>query len=163
LPVGAGPNYIVYEASQNRAYVTSPASKSLSIIENATGAAPTVITLPLTGTACSGVPISVTALADGTRVYVADKATNTVCVLNTTNNQFVRSIPVGTAPVFIASDSDSMRVYTANSGSQDVSIIETSTDTKVPVTICAGPPMADAQGHVTCPASFIPNYIAMTP
>jgi len=128
LPVGLGPNYITYEASLNRAYVTSPAGNSLSIIDNNTG---TVQTVSLAGPPCNAQqPISVTALADGTRVYVADDVTSSVCVLNTTSNTFTKRIClvqeptppaapaapcVGSAtPVFIASNSDATRVYTAN-------------------------------------------------
>ena len=127
--VGPGPNYITYQATLNRAYVTSPAGNSLSIIDNNTG---TVLPpISLAGAPCNGQhPISVTALADGTRVYVADDVTNSVCVLNTTNNTFTKRIClvqepatpaaptapcVGSAtPVFIASNSDATRVYTAN-------------------------------------------------
>ncbi|MGO9211170.1 MAG: beta-propeller fold lactonase family protein [Terriglobales bacterium] len=164
LPVGAGPNYITYQATLNRAYVTSPAGNSLSIINNNLG---TVQTLPMAGAPCNGQhPISVTALADGSRVYVADDVTNSVCVFNTINNTFTTSIPVGTTPVFIASNSDSTRVYTANSGSYDVSIIQTSNDTPVtlsdgvtPLTICAGPTLP----NVPCTSGFVPVFIAMTP
>ena len=125
LPVGAGPNYIFYQATLNRAYVTSPAGNSLSIINNNLG---TVQTFPMAGPPCNGQhPISVTALADGSRVYVADDVTSSVCVLNTTSNTFTKRIClvqdpgnpaapcVGSAtPVFIASNSDATRVYTAN-------------------------------------------------
>jgi len=129
--VGTGPNYIVYDPTLNRAYVTSPAGDSLSIIENATGAVPTVTTVSAAPAPCNGTtPTSVTALADGTRAYVADSSGNSVCILNTTSNTFTKRIClvqepatgapptapcVGNAtPVFIASDSDSFRVYTAN-------------------------------------------------
>ncbi|MFI5090796.1 MAG: YncE family protein [Terriglobales bacterium] len=129
LPVGAGPNYITYQATLNRFYVTSPAGNSLSIIDNNTG---TVLPpISLAGAPCNGQhPISVTALADGTRAYVADRDGNSVCVLNTTSNTFTKRIClvqdpatpaaptapcVGSAtPVFIASNSDATRVYTAN-------------------------------------------------
>ena len=162
--IGAGPNYIVFQASLNRAYITSPAGNSLSIIDNNMG---TMQTRSLAAAPCNAQhPISVTALADGTRVYVADDVTSSVCVLNTTNNTFTKSIPVGTAPVFIASNSDSTRVYTANSGSADVSIIQTSSDTTVkqndgvtPLTICAGPTVPGAP----CTSTFSPKFIAMTP
>ncbi len=132
--VGVGAQYIVYQASQNRAYVASPGANSqcgnvqspcLYVIENNTG---TVTPVSVAGAPCNGQhPISVTALADGTRVYVADDMTNSVCVLNTTNNTFTKRIClvqepgnpaapcVGSAtPVFIASNSDATRVYTAN-------------------------------------------------
>jgi YVTN family beta-propeller protein len=80
---------------------------------------------------CNGLtPISITALADGTRAYVADSGGNSVCILNTTSNTFTKRICLvqepasgapptapcvgGAAPAFIASDSNSFRVYTAN-------------------------------------------------
>jgi len=127
--VGPGPNYITYQATLNRAYVTSPAGRSLSIIDNNTGTVSPPISLA--GPPCNGQhPISVTALADGSRVYVADDVTSSVCVLSTTSNTFTKRIClvqepappaaptapcVGSAtPVFIASDSDATRVYTAN-------------------------------------------------
>jgi YVTN family beta-propeller protein len=99
-------------------------------------------------------PVSLTALADGTRVYVADDPTNSVCVLNTTNNTFIKSIPVGAAPVFIASDPDSRRVFTANSGSGDVSLIQTADDTTVKRS--DGTPLTIAVGGT-------PTFIAITP
>ncbi|HYN15539.1 MAG TPA: YncE family protein [Terriglobales bacterium] len=132
--VGAGSKYIIYQASQNRVYVASPGANSqcgavqfpcLYVFENNTG---TITPVSLAGVPCNGQhPIAVTALADGTRAYVADDVTNSVCVLNTTSNTFTKRIClvqdpanstdpcVGSAtPVFIASDSDSTRVYTAN-------------------------------------------------
>jgi YVTN family beta-propeller protein len=129
--VGTGPNYIVYDPMLNRVYVTSPPDGSISIIENATGAAPTVTKVSLAPAPCNGTtPISITALADGTRAYVADQTGNSVCILNTTSNTFTKRICLvqepatgapptaacvgSAAPVFIASDSDSFRVYTAN-------------------------------------------------
>jgi DNA-binding beta-propeller fold protein YncE len=128
-------------------------------------------TVSLASAPCNGQhPISVTALADGSRVYVADRDGGNnggqVCVLNTTSNAFTKNIPIlsvtfddqgnpipviPTRPIFIASDSDSFRVYTANSGSADVSVIQTADDTLVmvpaqndipaePLTFCGGPP-----------------------
>ena len=123
--VGPAPNYIAYEGTRNRAYVTSPTGNSLSIIDNNLG---TVQTVSTAGLPCNGQhPISVTGLADGSRVYVADNVANSVCILNTTNNTFTKRIclvqdpGVATAPcigsatpISIASNSDATRVYTAN-------------------------------------------------
>jgi YVTN family beta-propeller protein len=178
LPVGAGPNYITYQASLNRFYVTSPSDKSLSIINNNVDQNQCALTpglcvqkVSLAGAPCNAQhPISVTALADGTRVYVADDATNSVCVLNTTSNTFTKRIclvndstdpaspcPGGItppAPVFIASDPDSRRVFTANSGSGDVSLIQTANDTTVKRS--DGTPLTIATGGT-------PTFIAITP
>jgi YVTN family beta-propeller protein len=178
LEVGAGANYMVYDPALNRAYVTNTSGNSLSIIQNATAVPPAQATVLATvslaspPSPCNGQhPVSVTALANGSKVYVADQGTNSVCVLNTSSNTFVKSICVGTAPIFIASDSDSFRVYTANSGSFDVSVIQTADDTPVmvpgnpatPLTFCAGPPNVGVNGSVACLPGFVPKYIAMTP
>ena len=171
--VGIGSKYIFYEATSNRAYVASPGANSpcggamspcLYVFENNTGM---VTPVSMSGPPCNALhPIAVTALADGSRAYVADDMTNSVCVLTTTNNAFTTSIPVGTAPVFIASDPDSNRVLTANSGSFDVSLIQTISDTTVkqsdgvtPLTICAGPTVPGSP----CASGFIPTFIAITP
>jgi YVTN family beta-propeller protein len=74
-------------------------------------------------------PRSVTALADGSRAYVANSGSGTVSVINTLNNTVVKTIPVGTAPLSVGSAPDSSRVYVANSGSNNTSIIRTSDDT----------------------------------
>jgi YVTN family beta-propeller protein len=162
IPVGTESKYVIHQASQNRTYVASPGADSqcgnllspcLYVIENNTGI---VTPVPMSGPPCNALdPIAVTALADGSRAYVADDKTNTVCVLNTTNNTFAKSIPVGTAPVFIASDPDSRRVLTANSGSGDVSIIDTISDTTVK--------KSDGTTPLTIPTGGTPTFIAITP
>jgi YVTN family beta-propeller protein len=130
LPVGAGPNYIVYDPTLNRAYITSPAGNSLSIIENATATAPmapSVTTVSTAAAPCNAVsPISVTALVDGTRAYVADQVTNNVCVLVTSNNTFMKAISVGSPPattIGIVSDPDSTRVHAASSATLPIASI----------------------------------------
>jgi len=163
LSVGDSPNYIYYEATLNRFYVTSPADNSLSIINNnvdpnqcASTPSLCVQKVSTAGPPCNGQhPISVTALADGSRAYVADDMTNSVCVLNTTTNTFTKSIPVGTAPVFIASNPDSTRVLTANSGSGDVSLIQTSDDTTVK--------QSDGVTPLTITTGGTPTFMAITP
>jgi len=131
ITVGAGPNYAFFDRTLKRVYVTNRAGNSLSIIDASTGAPSLIATVPETG-ACTGAgPIAVTATSDGTRVYVANHDSNNVCVLNTTNNTFVRSISVGTAPVSIQAAADGSKVFVANSGSSSVSDIRTSDDTVV--------------------------------
>jgi len=156
--VGPAPNYITYEATRNRAYVTSPSGNSLAIIDNNLG---TVQTVSTAGPPCNGQhPIWVTALSDGTRVYVADDVTNSVCILNTTNNTFTKRICLvqdpgnGTAcigsatPISIASNSRATRVYTANQYTTGPFTISS---------ICRGttaPCSSPASGVVTVTGSF---------
>ena len=76
-------------------------------------------------------PVSVTALADGSRAYVANSGSNTVTVINTSNNTVSKTINVGMNPVSIASSVDSTKVYTANKDSDSISVIRTTDDTVV--------------------------------
>jgi len=132
IPVGAGPNFVFFDKTLKRAYVTSPAGNSLSILD-ASGAAPALMaTAAVGGAPCSGAaPVSVVAIADGSRAYVANRDSNNVCVLSTLTNTFTKQVPLGTAPVSIAAAPDGTKVYTANSGSGDVSVILTSNDTEL--------------------------------
>jgi YVTN family beta-propeller protein len=76
-------------------------------------------------------PQSVTALADGSRIYVANTGSNSVSVISSLNLVATKTVAVGTAPVSISSDGDSTKVFTANRDSKDVSVIVTSTDTEI--------------------------------
>lgn len=77
-PVGAGANFIFYDPNLNRLYVTNPATNMLYVFSDTGGANDTPVQLAAisfaTGSAmcpsgCS--PESVTALANGSRFYVA--------------------------------------------------------------------------------------------
>jgi YVTN family beta-propeller protein len=85
LPVGAGANFIFYDPHLNRLYVTNPVTNTLYVFSDTGGVSPTTNTVAdipaqlaaisfASGSApcpsgCS--PASVTALADGSRFYVA--------------------------------------------------------------------------------------------
>jgi YVTN family beta-propeller protein len=101
LPVGVGANYVFYDPNLNRLYVTNPATAQVYVFADTggvdgTGAlndtpvllTPSPLTVPgLTAgskpLACSGcgavIPVSVAALLDGTRFYVASYQTATPC------------------------------------------------------------------------------------
>ena len=79
---------------------------------------------------------------DGSKVYVANRATNTVSVIATATNTVVGSpITVGTNPVGVAVTPDGSKVYVANFGSNTVSVIDTATNTVVgsPITVGSNP------------------------
>jgi len=96
LPVGGpGANYVVYDSNLNRLYVTNPAAGSIFVFAATGGANDTPVPLPAgttTGgqitiaapsvcaaTTCNGVvPVSIAALPDGSRFYVASYATTPV-------------------------------------------------------------------------------------
>lgn len=78
LPVGAGANFIFFDPILNRLYVTNPLTSTLYVFSDTGGANDTPLQLTAISFAAGSAPcpsgcapISVTALADGTRFYVA--------------------------------------------------------------------------------------------
>jgi YVTN family beta-propeller protein len=82
LPVGAGANFILYDPHLQRLYVTNPANSTLSVFSATGGPGDTPQLLSAINLASGAVtgnyptcanlcPVSVTALPDGSRVYVA--------------------------------------------------------------------------------------------
>ncbi len=162
FPVGVGPNYAVFDPKLRRVYVTSPVDKSITIFDTTNTATPNPLTISLAGAPCNAAfPIWITALADGTRAYVADRDTDTVCVMTTSNNLFTAAIPLRLAaqppkgPIAIGSDSDSRRVYTANAISADASIIDTSTNTTLK--------QNDNVTPLVIPVGGTPTFLVMAP
>jgi DNA-binding beta-propeller fold protein YncE len=52
-------------------------------------------------------------------------------VINTLNNTFTKSIPVGSTPVSIGASASGTKVYTANSASNNISVIRTDLDAEI--------------------------------
>jgi len=82
IPVGIGANFVLYDAHLQRLYVTSPATSTLYVLSATGGPGDTpqlLNAVNLAGSAVNGnypgctsvCPVSVTALPDGSRVYVA--------------------------------------------------------------------------------------------
>lgn len=137
IALGASPTFLWYDAGLKRVYTANTASNSVSIID-AVQPSPTMPTLltaapiDMTAAPCLGSsPTSVVALPDGSRAYVANSATNNVCVISSLSNTVTKSIAVGTAPISITSSADGTKVYSANSGSQNISVIRTDSDSEV--------------------------------
>ena len=132
VAVGAGVNFMLYDPKLNRLYITNPTAGTVSILDASTdppnSLTPVVISeySPQISTdpqnPCHGqpvTPVSVTALPDGTRAYVASyqvsgaQICSQLSVINTTNNTVASTTglvftvpPVGalTTAVPIASD-----------------------------------------------------------
>ncbi len=75
--VGAGANYMIYNSFLNRLYVTNPVTNNLITLNAATDP-PTVMFT----TAIAASPLSVTALSDGSRVYVGSLKQVAPCTSN---------------------------------------------------------------------------------
>jgi YVTN family beta-propeller protein len=96
--VGAGANYMLYERTRNRLYVTNPVAGTLTILDASTSALTIPPTDPLTvlrtfsfaasnaaDAPCPGgcTPVSVAALPDGSRAYVASYQITPTCTNQT--------------------------------------------------------------------------------
>jgi YVTN family beta-propeller protein len=82
LPVGAGANYIFFDPHLNRLYVTNPATSMVYVLS--AGDTPTQLAAISFGAGSAMCPLgcsptSVTALADGSRFYVASYQTAASC------------------------------------------------------------------------------------
>lgn len=161
-PVGVGANYILYDKSMNRLYVTSPAS-GLVYIFSAAGNTPTPLPTPsgnppgalvippvppcATAPATCGpvTPVSVAALPDGSRFYVASYQTQTPC-----SDPYAGSGPC-IIPMLTVFDAHSLAIRTASSSYFGAEL-----------SLLSGPPFVPADFSTTPPKP--PQYaIPATP
>src|SRR5437870_7644746 len=82
ISVGAGANFMLYDKSLNRLYITNPAANTLTIVDLAADPPKLIATLNLTtglNPLCPVGCLSVTALPDGSRAYVATAQESSIC------------------------------------------------------------------------------------
>jgi YVTN family beta-propeller protein len=155
--VGIGADYMFYDPTLDRLYVTNPASNTLTVLDASTDGL-----TPMTAFVAN--PISVTALPDGTRAYVASAAvsgtspqtvSSGVTVLNTNDLSVKTIISLAAVPAVCATKvpselstaaaADSSRVYVGNCDAGNTAVIQTSNDTlllKIPAPLGAFAPPA---------------------
>jgi len=154
LPVGSSPFGAAVTPDGRRAYVANPGSDSLSVIDGADTADPTVTSLPL---AVGSRPGAVAITPDGKYAYVTDGGSGTVSVIDgadTTHPTVSASPPltVGSGPVAVAITPDGKYAYVTNVSSGTVSVID-GADTTHP-TVSASPPLTVGNN---------PDAVAITP
>ncbi len=165
VAVGAGADFFYYDSHRNRLYIPNPTTGRVGIYDASTDSLTNLGTIDLTapipgggGTPCPNTgcaPVSVTALPDGTRAYVASyyldsnsaNCTQTPClqaqvtVIDQLTNQVTKAIPlpevsastVGDCAatrfrVFAAAASDSSRVYVSSCDAGSVASINPAGD-----------------------------------
>jgi YVTN family beta-propeller protein len=137
IGVGGGPSLLRFDPKLQRVYVAN--STGVSVIAHSNDCNSTSLTAaPIPGT---GLALSVTALADGSRAYAALSNGN-VAVIDAGSNTLRKIISgqgVTSTNVSIGSSADSTKVYVANSGDLSVVgvkgkvfVIRTSDDTVIP-------------------------------
>lgn len=133
ITVGATPKFLLFDKKLQRVYVANSGGNTVSIINHAADCSASSST-PVTVHAG---PQSITALADGSRAYVAN-SDGTVSVILTSSNTVkifpgpLDNISAGGAAttVSIGSSIDSAKVFVANSGGT-ISVIRTSDDSRI--------------------------------
>lgn len=186
IPVGASPNFAFYDTVRKRVYVSNTGSNTISIIKaDSIDLAHGVLPVKLADVTVSGPPISVAAIADGTRAYAAlggcPSGTNHVNLMTTslggpklascTGNQvsvidaigLVQSkvITLGSGVVSIAAATDGTRVYAVNSHDGTISIIRTSTDSEV-LRMMAPAQSLSCTNPAICPATAQTPFQVLT-
>ncbi|HUK25602.1 MAG TPA: YncE family protein [Terriglobales bacterium] len=135
-PVGAGANFMFYDGTLNRLYVTAATANTLTVLSARSDPPQVLATVPMPAS-----PLSVTALPDGSRAYVASDlvsggtATSQVTVINTSDNSVKTTIPLLSVPsvctgstrfrLYAAASADSSRVYVSNCDAGSTAVIST--------------------------------------
>jgi YVTN family beta-propeller protein len=141
VAVGVGANFMLYDSTRNRLYVSNPLANTVTYLQASTDA--------LTATVLAiANPISVAVLPDGTRAYVSSAAVSTsggvtyvtsrITVINASSGSVTTTIPLTSVAQVCASNpselsmaaaADSSRVYVGNCDAGNVAIIQTLSDT----------------------------------
>ncbi|MBV8052579.1 MAG: YncE family protein [Acidobacteriaceae bacterium] len=138
--VGIGADFMVYDPTLNRLYVTNPVANTVVAIDASNDSLP-AISSPVSVPS----PVSVTVVPNGTRAYVASaivsgaNVTSRVTVLNAADLTVKATIPLTSVPLVcatqtwselsIAAAADNSRVYVGNCDARNTDVIQTSNDT----------------------------------
>lgn len=104
------------------AYVAN--ESQIALVNTGSNQVTTIPLAPIGGP--PNVPYAVTASPDGNSIYVANRTSGTISVINTADNTVSASIPVGLAskPSGVVISPDGNWLYVANNASNDVSVID---------------------------------------
>ena len=186
---GANPslasNFAFYDNVRKRVYVTNPGNNSVTVIKADSinlGADPQILPKFLARVPVGGSPISVGAIADGTRAYAAlgncpavaggINHTNLLANLAGCNGNQVavidavglfqsKLITVGSGAVSIAPSTDGTKVYVPNAHDGNISIIKTATDTEL-MRMAAPLQNISCTNPAVCPASPQTPFMVLT-
>jgi YVTN family beta-propeller protein len=115
---GAGPKVIAVDPNRGFAYVTSPASDTVTVIDDSDHVAATV---PVGDN-----PIGVAVDPVGRRVFVANYVGNSVSVIDADTLSVVATVATGVQPIAVAVDRSSRKAYVSCYGSSSVTVIDSS-------------------------------------
>ena len=134
----------VHTSESNRLYVADTGNGTISVIDtfanvvvNTWAVAPANVGSPLPLPDRVSQPIALAELPNGTKIYSANKGTNSVSSINTQDGSINAVIPLSAAPVWIVANVDNTHLYVLDTADL-ISVIDATTDTIVS-SVSAGP------------------------
>ncbi|HWA86716.1 MAG TPA: autotransporter-associated beta strand repeat-containing protein [Opitutus sp.] len=142
ITLASGAFAAAVRGDQAFAYVTVDGPDSVNVIDTSTLAVVQTITTGVNG------PNGVVLSPDGTKLYLANHAANTVVVysVDSTTGQLSApgTITPGTGPRWLVLKPDGTRLYVVNQSSNDVSVVDTSSNTVVATVPVGSQPVSAA-------------------
>ena len=120
IPVGSGPEPIVFDSNKNDIYVANYDSHNVSVIVDSTNTVTATISI---GYNPGGIAFD----PHNNDIYVTNYNGNSVSVIDDSTNTVIDTISVGNNPFGIAFDPHNNDIYVANYGDNTVSVIATLT------------------------------------
>jgi YVTN family beta-propeller protein len=151
-------------------YVTNQGSDNTSVISLAALAQTTSIALPAT----SHQPVAIAGNVANSKMYIVDNGSNDVTVVSTTDNTVLKTIQVGSHPIWGVMAENGVQVFIVNQGDGtaanpgSVSVIDTNLDIVIP---CTDNPSLPGKCNATtgaisvgnAPATSAPNFAFYDP
>ena len=134
-------------------YIANRDSNNISVI--ASGVQAVIDTIPLP--AGDSHPVSIAGNTANNQIFVVNQQSGTVTQISTLDNTVVRSITVGSQPIWGVMSTDGLFVFVVNQGDGTVSVIDASTGAIVPCAMGPSCPSGNAI-KVGAGASSSPNF-----
>lgn len=145
-------------SSTGNIYIANRDSNNISVIAAGVQAVTATIQLPPGDTQ----PVSIAGNSANNQIFVVNQQSGTVTQISTLDNTVVRSITVGSLPIWGVMSTDGLFVFVVNQGDGTVSVIDASTGAIVPCTVGPSCPGGNAI-KVGASASSSPNFAFYEP
>jgi YVTN family beta-propeller protein len=115
ITVGKNPERIIEDAANNRLFVLNSDQETISVVDTTTDAVTTTVSLLSSADSPTGVfPVNGVLSQDGSTLYIAAAAKNSVEVIDTSTLKVKGSIPTGWYPTAVLLSSDGTTLFVAN-------------------------------------------------
>src|SRR5260370_251593 len=146
--------------SSGNIFLANSGSNTVGVISGTVLAQTTTIAFPAT----SHKPVAIAGSPISSKMYIVNNLSNDVTVVSTTDNSSVKTIPVGSHPIWGVMANNGVQVFIVNQGDGtaanpgSVSVIDTNLDIVIP---CTPGPACSATGAIsagTTPATSAPTF-----